>query len=186
MNLSNLFSKKSEFNPQFLGQNPDEQLIAVTRRGFIIELRWLLPLAIGFYFIILNSYFLDSSLSLVFNPESISFIRLVAFLILSLIFYNRITDWFYSVNLVTTQRVIDFEFSGLGIKKVVETDLRNIQSVTIESAGLLSFLFGLNTIHILTSGDNPNIDLEFISDANKIQDLISDLGRSVNKNERIK
>ena len=111
---------------------------------------------------------------------------MVAFIILSLIFYNRITDWFYSVNLITNQRVIDFEFSGLGIKKVVETDLRNIQSVTIESAGLLSFLFGLSTIHILTSGDNPNIDLEFISDANRIQDLISDLGRSVNKNERIK
>jgi uncharacterized membrane protein YdbT with pleckstrin-like domain len=108
------------------------------------------------------------------------------FLILSVFTLNRISDWFYSVNLVTNQRVIDFEFSGIGVKKVVETDMRNIQSVTIESSGFLSFIFGLSTIHILTSGDNPNIDLEYISNANEIQDLISDLSRSTNKNERIK
>jgi hypothetical protein len=94
---------------------------------------------------------------------------------------NRLSDWFYSVNLVTNQRVIDFEFSGLGVKKIVETDMRNIQSVTIESSGFLSFFFGLSTIHILTSGDNPNIDLEFISNANQIQVLISDLARSTYK-----
>lgn len=186
MKLASLFSKNKEFNRTFLGQNPDEEILGLTRRGFIIEIKWFLPVILAYYFLVFNFLTLDMALGNLFSPESISFTRLLIFLIITIFLLNRLTDWFYSVNLVTNQRVIDFEFSGLGIKKVVETDLRNIQSVTIESAGFLSFFFGLATIHILTSGDNPNIDLEFISNSNQIQDLISDLARSTNKNERIK
>lgn len=182
MKLASLFSKNKEFNKSFLGQNPDEEVLAVTRRGFVVELRWFLPSLIMYYLII---FYFDFLLNSIFSVSYVSFAKVLVFLIVSIYVLNRLSDWFYSVNLVTSQRVVDFEFSGLGIKKVVETDLRNIQSVTIESSGFLSFIFGLATIHILTSGDNPNIDLEFISNPNQIQDLISDLSRSTNKNERI-
>jgi len=183
MKLASLFSKNKEFNKTFLGQNPDEEILGITRRGFIIELKWVLP-SLFLYYIVF--FYFDFLLGNIFTQSYVLFAKVLVFLIISIFLLNRLSDWFYSVNLVTNQRVIDFEFSGLGIKKVVETDLRNIQSVTIESAGFLSFIFGLATIHILTSGDNPNIDLEFISNPNEIQDLISDLSRSVNKNERIK
>lgn len=186
MKLSSIFSKEKEFNKIFLGQNPDEEILGITRRGFIIELKWFIPTAIAYFFLVIDSFYLDFFLGNILTPPYISFTRILLFLIISVFALNRITDWFYSVNLVTNQRVVDFEFSGLGIKKIVETDMRNIQSVTIESSGFLSFIFGLSTIHILTSGDNPNIDLEFISNANEIQDLISDLSRSTNRNERIK
>ncbi len=186
MKLSDLLSKNKDFSKTFLGQNPDEEILGVTRRGFVIELKWFLPTIIAYYFLIIDSNFLNLLIGNIFNDAYVSFTRMLVFLILSIFIINRLTDWFYSVNLVTNQRVVDFEFSGLGVKKIVETDIRNIQSVTIESSGFLSFIFGLSTIHILTSGDNPNIDLEFISNANQIQDLISDLSRSTNKNERIK
>lgn len=183
MKLASLFSKNKEFNKVFLGQNPDEELLGVTRRGFIVELNWFLPSIFMYYLVFFNFDFLLGS---IFTIKYVSFAKVLIFLVVSILVLNRLTDWFYSVNLITNQRVIDFEFSGLGIKKVVETDLRNIQSVSIESSGFLSFIFGLATIRILTSGDNPNIDLEFISNPNEIQDLISDLSRSTNKNERIK
>lgn len=177
MKLSSILSKNKDFNQVFLGQNPDEKIVGITRRGFVIELPWFIPSILGFYFIVLDYRLLDTLVGNLFTDSYLLFIRLLLFIVLSNFFINRITDWFYSVNLVTTQRILDFEFSGLGIKKIVETDLRNIQSVTIESSGFLSFIFGLSTIHILTSGDNPNIDLEYISNANEIQNFISDLAR---------
>lgn len=186
MKISTLFSKNKEFNKNFLGQNPDEEILGITRRGFVVELKWFLPVLAAYYLLVINYQFLELLLGSIFTASYISFIRILIFLFVTIFTLNRLSDWFYSINLVTNQRVIDFEFSGLGIKKIVETDIRNIQSVTIGSAGFLSFFFGLSTIHILTSGDNPNIDLEFISNANQIQDLISDLARSTNKNERIK
>jgi len=186
MKLTNLLSKSKSFNKTFLGQNPDEEILGITRRGFIIELKWLIPVALLYYYLVLNFYYLDLLVGNIFTPSYITYLRVLIFLVITIFSLNRISDWFYSVNLVTNQRVVDFEFSGVGVKKVVETDLRNIQSVTISSSGFLSFLFGLSTIHILTSGDNPNIDLEYISNANEIQDIISDLARSTNKNERIK
>jgi hypothetical protein len=181
MKISSLFSKSKEFNKTFLGQNPDEEILGITRRGFIIELKWFLPVVFVYVFLVFNLNFLELLIGNIFTDSYISFIRILIFLIVTIFTLNRLSDWFYSVNLVTNQRVIDFEFSGLGVKKIVETDMRNIQSVTIESSGFLSFFFGLSTIHILTSGDNPNIDLEFISNANQIQVLISDLARSTYK-----
>lgn len=181
MKLNNLFSKKTDFEKVFLGQNPDEQIIEVTRRGFIIELKWLLPVFAGYFIILFQGMFFELALGSAFTESFVNYLKILFFLFLSIFTLNRITDWFYSVNIVTNQRVIDFEFSGLGIKKIVETDIKNVQSVSIESAGFLSFFFGLSTIHILTSGDNPNIDLEFISNANHVQNLISDLARQATR-----
>jgi len=185
MKLSSILSKNQDFTKTFIGQNPDEEIIVITRRGFILEIIWLLPVTLGYYFIFFTFYF-DFFFGNIFTLSFISFLKLFLFLVLSNISINKITDWFYSINIVTNQRILDFDFDGLGVKNIVETDLRNIQSVTIESSGFLSFVFGLSSIKILTSGDNPNIELESIPGADKVQDIISDLTRSTNKNERIK
>jgi uncharacterized membrane protein YdbT with pleckstrin-like domain len=177
MKPQKFFSMKNAADPVFMGQNEHEEVLEVLRRGFIIELQWIIPVIIGYFLILFGNPLFDVLEQLPFTEGFTGFVRLLLFLFLSVFALNRFSDWFYSVNVITNQRILDFEFYGLGYKKIVETELRNIQSVTIKSSGFLSFIFGLATIQILTSGDNPNIDFEFIGDSKRIQDLVSDLAR---------
>ena len=163
----------------FCNQNPDEKVIKVLRRGFILELGWIITSVVVFLVISTLKDFVGVTLT---QKEVKDLV--ITFLntgILFLLFYsfNKYLNWFYSVNIITNQRIIDFEFKELGIKNIVECQVKNIQSVSVKNEGFASFIFGLATLHILTSGDNPNIDFEFIYNSNEVQDLISDMTRGI-------
>jgi hypothetical protein len=163
----------------FCNQNPDEKVIKVLRRGFILELGWIIPSIVIFILI----YTLQSYISITVPDKTIQELIAVflnaGILFLAFFSFNKYLNWFYSVNIITNQRIIDFEFKDLGLKNIVECQVKNIQSVSVKNEGFASFIFGLATLHILTSGDNPNIDFEFIYNSNEIQDLISDMTRGV-------
>jgi hypothetical protein len=184
MKANEFFITGSAKERVFMGQNPDERIIEVLRRGFIVELKWLVPVVIILFLLlfgedVLKGFYTESSVPIVPFSDKFYFTLRFGLIIATLCFaFNRYADWYYSVNIITNHRVLDFEFVGLGIKKIVETELKNIQSISVANYGLWSFIFGLSTIHILTSGDNPNINFEFIPDSKKIQDLLSDLSRN--------
>lgn len=169
---------EERLEPQlFCIQNPDEKVIKVLRRGLVLELPWMI-LITGIILLILEiGKFLPINTLSAEIKDFIEFLKIISIVFICSFALNKFLNWFYSVNIITNQRVLDFEFSEIGVKSITECQIKHIQSVSIKNEGLLSFLFGLATIQILTSGDNPNIDFEFISNSNEIQDLISDLAR---------
>jgi hypothetical protein len=166
---------KEQKHLTFCIQKHDEVVKKVLRRGFIIELPWVLGVLASSVLLIIFPFVTSAS----FTDKNL--LGITTFVIINLLFFlglytfNRLINWFYSVNIITDQRLIDFEFSDLGHKNIVECRLENIQSITLQNQGLLSFLFRLSTIKVLTSGDNPNVDFEFIENPTKTQNLISDL-----------
>jgi hypothetical protein len=163
----------------FCIQKEGEHVKKVLRKALIIELPWLIAVTGIFVLLIL----FQVSLSTVALEKNflglLTFVSMNLTLFLGLYTFNRLLNWFYSVNIITDQRLLDFEFSDIGGKNIVECELADIQSITLQNQGLLSFLFRLSTIKILTSGDNPNVDFEFIEHPTKVQNLISDLARKV-------
>ena len=165
----------------FCIQKEGEHVKKVIRKAIIIELPWLVGVTGIFILLILFQLSLSS---IAFEKNLLgllTFVTMNLLLFLGLYTFNRLLNWFYSVNIITDQRLLDFEFSDIGGKNIVECELADIQSITLQNQGLLSFLFRLSTIKILTSGDNPNVDFEFIEHPTKVQNLISDLARKVQK-----
>jgi len=163
----------------FCIQKEGEHVKKVIRKAIIIELPWLVGVTGIFILLILFQLSLSS---IAFEKNLLgllTFVTMNLLLFLGLYTFNRLLNWFYSVNIITDQRLLDFEFSDIGGKNIVECELADIQSITLQNQGLLSFLFRLSTIKILTSGDNPNVDFEFIEHPTKVQNLISDLARKV-------
>jgi len=169
---------EERLEPQlFCIQNPDEKVLKVLRRGLILELPWMILTTGIVLFILQIGKFLPISNLNAELRDFIDFLRVISIVFIAAFSLNKFLNWLYSVNIITNQRILDFEFSEIGVKSITECQIKHIQSVSIQNEGLLSFLFGLATVKILTSGDNPNIDFEFISNSNEIQDLISDLAR---------
>lgn len=165
----------------FYMQHDEEKVIKLLRRSLVTEIPWVF-VSISIIFILLFIAGFEELIPA--SPELSGFIRFIVYtliLFITIYDFNRFLNWFYSVNIITNERLLDFEFKEIGIKSIVECKLKDIQSVTIKNEGFLSFIFGLSTIQVLTSGDNPNIDFEFIANANEIQDLISDLSREAHK-----
>jgi hypothetical protein len=162
----------------FCTQNPDEKVLKILRRGFVLELPWLILFTLVIGLLAYIGAFIPSFIANKDLASVLDFTR-VSLTIMALAYgLNRFFNWFYSINIISNQRLLDFEFSELGIKSITECQIKNIQSVNIKNEGFLSFLFGLATLNILTSGDNPNIDFEYIYNSNEIQDIISDLTRA--------
>ncbi len=163
----------------FCIQKEGEHVKKVLRKALIVELPWLITVTGIFVLLIL----FQISLSTVAIEKNflglLTFVSMNLTIFLGLYTFNRLLNWFYSVNIITDQRLLDFEFSDIGGKNIVECELADIQSITVQNQGLLSFLFRLSTIKILTSGDNPNVDFEFIEHPTKVQNLVSDLARKV-------
>lgn len=165
----------------FYLQHEEEKVLKILRRSLVIELPWVFLSIIMVTVLLLIG---SNETVIMDNPELSGFIKYIVYslvLFIAIYDFNRFLNWFYSVNIISSERLLDFEFKELGIKNIVECQLKNIQSVTLKNEGFLSFIFGLSTVQVLTSGDNPNIDFEFIAGGNQIQDLISDLAREINK-----
>jgi hypothetical protein len=163
----------------FINQNDDEVVYMVIRRSFIVELPWVILSVILFIAFLNLNLIVELYFGIVLNYDLIYFIQFSLALSMLTFAANKFFNWFYTVNIVTNQRIMDFDFDHLGDKNVVETLVKNIQSVTVKNIGFASFLFGLSRLQILTSGDNPNIEFDYISDAYKVSDMISDLTRGV-------
>lgn len=163
----------------FINQNDDEEVYLVVRKSFIVELPWLILSTILLVSFLNLNTLVSVFLNIDLNFDLFYFIQFSLALAVLTYMVNKFYNWFYTVNIITNQRIIDFDFEHLGDKNVVETLVKNIQSVTVKNIGFSSFVFGLSRIQILTSGDNPNIEFDYISDAYKTADLISDLTRGV-------
>lgn len=177
--MVNKFLKKC-----FINQNDDEEVYMVIRKSFIVELPWLIISTILIILVLNLNLILGSYFNINLEYDLVYFIQFsLAFAVLTYMF-NKFFNWFYTINIITNQRIIDFDFAHLGDKRIVETQIKNVQSVTVKNIGFASFLFGLSTLQILTSGDNPNIDFDYISDAYIASDLISDLTRGVHPDQQ--
>lgn len=164
----------------FCNQNQDEKVIKVTRSAFILELGWIIICLLVFVGITYANILVHTYLS---NPQvlDLSNYILYCFFLMS-IFYglNKFFCWFYSVNIITNQRILDFNFFDLGVKEIKECLIRNIETVSnTNTHNFFAFIFGISTLEIYTAGEETDIKFENIYHASQIQDIISDLQRGM-------
>ena len=87
------------------------------------------------------------------DPPSVAFffLSLIASIVLgSLIFAPSYMSWYFSVFVVTNQRLIQITQKGLFHRSVVDMGLSQIQMVNYEVAGLQETLLGFGTIMMQT------------------------------------
>lgn len=87
------------------------------------------------------------------NPPTMGFFfasLLVSLIVAILLFTPAWIGWYYSVFIVTDQRLIQITQKGLFHRSVVDLSLSQIQSINYEIAGLQETLLGFGTILLQT------------------------------------
>jgi uncharacterized membrane protein YdbT with pleckstrin-like domain len=129
--------------PDFEGQREGEQLLFVFRRHIIAMRK-------GFY-LLLIPFALSSIPPLIWQTQLELFLLPIAgFLIGLVLFLYHLVMWYFTIYIVSDQRIRQVTQRGFFGKDVVELKLSKIQNISYTIPGFTGEIFGFGTIVIQT------------------------------------
>lgn len=151
----------------FDGQRPDEEVLFIFRRHIIAMRKGFYCLLIPFALSAIPVLIWQSTIELLWSPV----IGLTLGLIL---FFYHWMMWYFTVYIVTNQRIRQVTQLGFFGKDVVELRLSKIQNISYNIPGFVGEVFGFGTIVIQTFvGD---LVIRYVEKAektyNKLQDAV--------------
>lgn len=169
----------AEEQRDFEGQREGEELLFVFRRHIIAMRKGFWLLLIPFTISALPVFIWPTTLEVYWSP-------LVGFCIGLLLFFYHFLMWYYTVYIVTNQRLRQVTQRGFFGKDVVELGLSKIQSISYNIPGLSGEIFGFGTIVIQTFvGDLVINKVEHPEKIyNKLQDAVAIVESTQGPNEK--
>ena len=101
---------------------------------------------------------------------------LVVCLVLALnVTITTILKWYYTVNIVTDQRIVVIKMDNAFYHSYAEAQLEKIEDVTHTNIGVLGTIFDVGDVHIDTAGHGVDFHLRMLPRPRELQDVINDL-----------
>lgn len=172
--------KDTEAQLDFEGQRPDEALLFVFRRHIIAMRK-------GFY-LLLAPLVITAIPPLIWQDNLELFLLPVGGLALGLLlFFYHWMMWYFTVYIVTSQRIRQVTQKGFFGKDVVELRLSKIQNISYNIPGFSGEIFGFGTIVIQTFvGDLVIRNVEHPEKTyNKLQDAVSNSVETQGEHEEV-
>ena len=156
----------------FIAQEPKERIVLLLRRHPITNVPWI--------FFGLVMLFAPGVLSffpiLSFLPERFQFLAVVLwYLITTAYVFESFLDWFFSVYIVTDERVFDVDFVNLVYREIAEANIDQIQDVNVKMGSVIRTLFNYGDIQIQTASAQPNIEFEASPDPDRVAKILREL-----------
>lgn len=165
---------------KFHGQEQEEQVILIIRSHWIIYVPQIL-LAI---LVLVLPWVLGAIAPVIFKSVVIFLSLLITSLLTGgSILVSAIVKWYYNVDMITDQRVVDLDFPNIMAHTMSETQLEHIEDVTQKQLGLLGSIFDVGTVYVQTAGSNQNIEFTNIPRPRDVQEILSDLLESKENGE---
>ncbi len=161
---------------RFETQEPGETIILLLRRHLITNLLWLfisivliiLPL------VLFPALFLSGSISQI-SSSWMSFFILGWYLItFSYIFVNFIL-WYFTVSIVTNERIIDIDFINLLSKKFAETRINRVEDVTMRTGGFIRAFFDFGDVFVQTAAKEVQFEFFAVPHPEKVVRTVNEL-----------
>lgn len=160
----------------FATQAPAEQILLILRRHPITQVSWILFAGVLILIPLVVFPFLTQLLSDFNIPRSFQLIfALFWYLVTFAFILINFTLWYFNVNIVTNQRVLDIDFPSILIQEVSGTHIKQIEEVTYKRVGVLATLFDYGDVYVQTAGADPNIEFLQVPRPREIVRVILDL-----------
>lgn len=163
----------------FQTQKTHETIILFLRSHFIINLSWILiaavltvlPLIILPF---LSGFGLDFLSASPANRFTAVFTFFYYLLVFSYVFVSFL-HWFYNVFIVTSERVVDIDYSDIVVHNIAVASLSHIQDVNYTQSGFISTFFNYGNLFVQTAGSEMNFEALSIPKPREATHIIGDL-----------
>lgn len=176
----NAFPKQTFFS----GQDRGEEIVLIVRQHPIT----LFPSIFSALIVLLVSFVISILISNegLLGSQSIS--GSIAVLVIMTLFvvtyvFSAFLKWFYTLNIITTRRIIDLDFQAVIKHVFTEARLDKIEDISHKPMGFWSSIFDFGDVYVQTAGTNLNIVMTSVSRPRDVQDTINDLIDMKHKNE---
>lgn len=156
----------------FVNKEPEEKVVLLLRKHPITNLGWISIASIMFIspaFLTVFSFFdaLPAPFKLV--------LTLIWYLITLAYVLEQFLSWFFQVNFITDERVIDVNFVTLMYREMSDANIEDIQEVTVEMGGAIRTFFNYGNVLIQTAAEQQYIDFEAVPNPDKVAQILREL-----------
>ena len=162
------FPKDMNFN----GKDKDEEVVLIIRAHWIIYF----PQVLGAFLLMFLPFLLYFVSGDLFGNFSMFVALLIICILISIsILVTAFVKWYYNVNIITDQKVLDLDFVNVLSHNLAEAQLERIEDVSHTTLGLISSIFDIGTVYIQTAGAKAEIEFQNIPRPRDVQDILYDL-----------
>lgn len=157
---------------RFEAQDPQEHIVLLLRPHWITNFWWNALLVV---LVFVPALF---SLIPVISALPAGYLLIMTFLwyaMLAAFAFEEFLMWFFSVNIVTDERVIDVDFYGLLFKHVSVAQLSKIQDINYTQKGILASVFNVGNVTVQTAGEIQTIEFQNIPNPDRVVKILSEL-----------
>lgn len=180
MNILSSFCQ-NPLDIRFQTQKPHETIILFLRSHFITNLSWILiTIALIVLPIIIATLLSNFRLGFFSSPSAnlftIVFTLFYYLLVFSYVFISFL-HWFYNVFIVTSERVVDIDYSDVVVHNIAVAFLSHIQDVNYTQSGFIATFFNYGDLFVQTAGNEKNFEAYSIPKPRQATHIIGDLTR---------
>ena len=156
----------------FETREKDEKIILLLRRHPLTNISWIMVgLLMAAAPALLNIFSFPS-----FLPNEFGLIAVLGWYLITIAFLiENFLTWFFNVNIITDERIIDIDFYNLIYKQVSDTNIDKIQDVTYTMGGVARTLFNYGDVFVQTAAEVPNFDFLGVPKPDKVAKILQDL-----------
>ncbi len=156
----------------FVNQDPQERVILLLRRHPITNLRWIL----ASFLMIIAPGFLSVLSFFERLPSDYQFVLTLVWYLITLAFIlEKFLGWFFQVNIVTDERIIEVDFPSLVYREMTDANIDQIQDVTVEIGGAVRTYFNYGNVLIQTAAEIPKITFEAVPNPDRVAKILREL-----------
>ncbi|KKQ85614.1 MAG: hypothetical protein UT08_C0005G0065 [Candidatus Woesebacteria bacterium GW2011_GWB1_38_8] len=157
---------------KFINEDPGEKIVLILRKHPITNLSWI---GIAFLMFITPAFFSVLSPISVLPGEFQIVLALVWYLITSAFILEEFLSWFFHVNIVTDERIVEVDFINLLYREITDANIDQIQDVTVEVSGGPRTFFRFGDVIIQTAAQVPKITFEAVPNPDTVARVLRDL-----------
>ena len=165
-------------NKKFVNEQSDEEVVLVLRAHPITNLGWM-ALMVG---LLVLPEVLTASGMFAVVPANFMFVGRLTWYLVTLGFsFEKFLYWYYSVVIITNERIVDIDFVNLLHRVVSYAALNHIEEPSMVSGGLFRSLLHYGDIHVSTAAEAPSVEAHAIPYPDRVIKVISELSEELEK-----
>jgi membrane protein YdbS with pleckstrin-like domain len=162
----------------FVTQQEDEEIVLLLRAHPIVNIPWMILAVLMFVFpmVLLNTgIFAEVPGKYIFMGKATWYLMLIMFIL------EKILYWFYSVFIVTNERLVDIDFYNLMYRMITYANLNHIEEPASTTGGFIRSLFQYGNVWVTTASEKPTVEALNVPYPDKVVDIISRLSEELEK-----
>lgn len=153
-------------------QEKREKIILLARSHLITNFKWVL-ITMGMLLLprIVLGFFPQAVGSFHYRPVAV----LIWYLLTFSYAFQHFLKWFFNVNILTDERVVDIDFPSLLYRDISSTKIDQVQDVSAKTGGFIRSLFNYGDVHIQTAGEAREFIFEAIPRPEEVIRILNQL-----------